>query len=95
MNLLSREEIMRELRRYRHDRHGAENGGNRVPIKCLADHIGLCRQAINAYLVGDYGMSEPTRAKLSKAIEDVRSGRLRFVRRNRAWRAEGDAVENI
>ena len=93
--LLSREEIVRELKRYRYDRHGAENGGFRVPLKVFAEHIGLCRQTINSYIIGDFGISEPARARLSQAIADVRAGRLRFVRRNRVWQAEGKAVEDI
>ena len=93
--LLSREEILRELKRYRYDRHGAENGGFRVPLSTFAEHIGLCRQSINSYISGDFGISEPARARLSQAIQDVRAGRLRFVRRDRVWRAEGDAVEKI
>ncbi len=95
MNLLSREEIVRELKLYRYDRAGETLGGARVPLKVFGEHVGVCRQALNAYIHGDHGMTEPTRARLSAAILDIRAGRLRFERRDRAWHARGEAVESI
>lgn len=94
MNLLSREEIVRELKIYRHDHEGVTYGA-RVPLKTFGEHVGVCRQSLNAFIHGDYGMSEPTRARLSQAIMDIRAGRLRFVRRDRQWQATGPAVESI
>ena len=93
MILLSKEEIIRELKRYRYDRVGAEFGGCRVPLKTFADHIGTSRQALNGFIHGDFGISDPMRARLSQAIADIRAGRLRFAREGQQWSAKGEAVK--
>lgn len=94
MNILSKDEIVRELKLYRYDRNGAELGA-RVPLKTFGEHVGVCRQSLNAYIHGEVGMTDGTRARLSQAIHDIRSGRLRFERKNRQWLATGPAVESI
>jgi hypothetical protein len=89
------DEIVRELKRYRYDFHGSEFGGARVPIKTFGDHVGISRQMLNRYIHREGEPTEPTRRRLTQAIQDIRSGRLRFERRNRIWQAAGPAVEEI
>lgn len=88
-DLLSQEEIVRELKRYRYD-HSI-----RVPLKTFGEHVGLNRQSLCNYINGTMGMKPATRARLSKAILDIRAGRLSFVRRNQVWQVAGQAVEAI
>jgi hypothetical protein len=92
---LPREEIVRELKRYRHDRAGETLGGKRVPLKSFADFVGISRQALNEMIHGEMGIAEHTRIRMTQAILDIRAGRLRFRRRDREWIAEGPAVEDI
>lgn len=93
--VLSQEEIVRELKRYRYDVTGETLGGNRVPLKTFGDFVGLHRDSLNKFIHGDMGIREGTRRRLSQAILDIRAGRLRFVRRDQVWHAEGPAVEAI
>jgi len=83
--LLSDAEIVRTLMRYRYDR--AFRGERRVPIKTLADHVGLSQETLYQAMKGS--ISDRTQAVLSWAIIAVREGRLRFHRSGQHWSAEG------
>ena len=83
--VLSDAEIVRTLMRYRYDR--AFRGERRVPIKTLADHVGLSQETLYQAMKGS--ISDRTQAVLSWAIIAVREGRLRFHRSGQHWSAEG------
>jgi hypothetical protein len=70
--------------RYRYDR--AFRGERRVPIKVLADHLGLSHQTLYQAIKGS--ISDVTRIKLSWAIVAIAAGRLRFRRRGQRWERE-------
>ena len=82
--VLSDAEIVRTLMRYRYDR--AFRGERRVPIKVLADHLGLSHQTLYQAIKGS--ISDVTRIKLSWAIVAIAAGRLRFRRRGQRWERE-------
>lgn len=86
---LPQDEIIRELKRYRYERDLG------VKLKTLGEHVGIHRNTLNAYLNGEFGISEAHRRKLSRAIREIRAGRLKFGRRDRVWQALGKAVEAI
>jgi hypothetical protein len=81
---LSNAEIKRALLRYRYDR--AYRGEHRVPIKTLADHVGLSHETLFQAMRGK--ISDVTRAKLSWAIVAIADGRLRFRRHRQVWQME-------
>ena len=81
---LSDAEIVRALMRYRYDR--AFRGERRVPIKTLADHLGLSHQTL--YQATKGSISDVTRIKLSSAVAAIAAGRLRFRRRGQRWERE-------
>jgi len=83
--MLSKAEIMRTLMRYRYDR--VFRGERRVPIKTLADHVGLSPETLYQAMRGS--VSDRTQAVLSWAIIAIREGRLRFHRSGQHWSAEG------
>ena len=83
--MLSKAEIMRTLMRYRYDR--VFRGERRVPIKTLADHVGLSHETLYQAMKGS--ISDRTQAVLSWAIIAIREGRLRFHRSGQHWSAEG------
>jgi len=80
-------EIVRALMRYRYDREF--RGERRVPIKNLADCVGLSHETLYQAMKGS--ISERTRAKLSWAIVAIAAGQLRFRRRGQRWVRELDA----
>ena len=71
--------------RYRYDR--VFRGERRIPIKTLADHVGLSHETVYQAMKGS--ISDRTQAVLSWAIIAVREGRLRFHRSGQHWSAEG------
>src|SRR5262249_61459361 len=77
-------EINRALRRYRFDRQF--RGPRRVPIKTLADFIGLSHETLFQAMRGS--VSDRTRAKLSWAIVAIDEGRLSFRRNGQQWKCE-------
>jgi hypothetical protein len=77
-------EIVRTLMRYRYDR--AFRGERRVPIKTLADCVGLSHETVYQSMRGK--ISDVTRAKLSWAIVAIADGRLRFRRHRQVWQME-------
>jgi hypothetical protein len=82
--MLSETEIARALRRYRFDRQF--RGPSRIPIKTLADFVGLSHETLFQAMRGK--ISDVTRAKLSWAIVAIAEGRLRFHRRGQVWQIE-------
>ena len=94
--LLSDEEIVRALRRFRYDPEF--RGPRRVPIRVLADLIGVSRMTIYGVMRPDLQtrpksmFSERTRAKLSPAIAAILDGRLRFRRTKHVWEIEGSML---
>ena len=94
--LLSDEEIARALRRFRYDPEF--RGPRRVPIRVLADLIGVSRMTIYGVMRPDLRtrpkrmISERTRAKLSPAIAAILDGRLRFRRTKHVWEIEGSML---
>jgi hypothetical protein len=94
--LLSDEEIVRALRRFRYDPEF--RGPKRVPIRVLADLIGVSRMTIYEVMRPDLRtrpkrmISERTRAKLSPAIAAILDGRLRFRRTKHVWEIEGSML---
>jgi hypothetical protein len=84
--MLSREEITRALLRYRYDRDF--RGPRRVPIKTLADFVGLSHETLFQAMRGS--VSDRTRAKLSWALVAIDRGRLCFRRHGQCWQAEVD-----
>ena len=93
--LLSDEELVRSLRRFRYDR--ALRGPRRVPIRVLADLLGLSHTTIYQTMRPDLPtqprkISETTRIKLSFAIKAINEGRLRFRRRRQVWEIEGGPI---
>jgi hypothetical protein len=93
--LLTDAEIVRALRRFRYD--PALRGPRRVPIRVLADLLGLSHTTIYQAMRPDLPgrprrISETTRIKLSFAIKAINGGRLRFRRRGQIWDAEGATI---
>ena len=94
--LLSDEEIVRALRRFRYDPEF--RGPKRVPIRVLADLVGVSRMTIYEVMRPDLRtrpkrmISERTRAKLSPAIAAILDGRLRFRRTKHVWEIEGSML---
>jgi hypothetical protein len=94
--LLSDEEIVRALRRFRYDPEF--RGPRRVPIRVLADLIGVSRMTIYGVMRPDLRtrpkrmISKRTRAKLSPAIAAILDGRLRFRRTKHVWEIEGSML---
>ena len=82
--MLSDGEIVRALRRFRYD--PAFRGERRVPIKTLADCVGLSHETVYQAMRGK--ISDVTRAKLSWAIVAIADGRLRFRRHRQVWQME-------
>jgi len=82
--MLPRAEIKRTLLRFRYNREF--RGPRRVPIKTLADHIGLSPETLYQAMRGS--VSDRTQAVLSWAIIAIREGRLRFHRSGQRWSAE-------
>jgi hypothetical protein len=82
--MLSDAEINRALRRYRFDHQF--RGPHRVPIKTLADFVGLSHETLFQAMRGK--VSDHTRTKLSWAIIAVTEGRLRFRRQGQQWRVD-------
>jgi len=81
---LSDAEIVRALRRYRFDRQF--RGPHRVPIKTLADFVGLSHETLFQAMRGK--VSDRTRATLSWAIVAIAEGRLHFRRHGQQWQLE-------
>jgi hypothetical protein len=82
--MLSATEIKRTLLRYRFDRQF--RGPKRIPIKSLAQYLGVSHQTIFEAMRGK--ISDRTRGKLSPAIVAIAEGRLRFRRRGQVWEIE-------
>ena len=94
--LLSDAEIVRALRRFRHDPEF--RGPKRVPIRILATLVGVSRMTIYEVMRPDLRtrpkrmISKRTRAKLSPAIAAILDGRLRFRRTKHVWEIEGSML---
>ena len=86
--MLPRAEIKRTLLRFRYDREF--RGPRRVPIKTLADHVGLSREILYQAMRGS--ISDRTQVVLSWAIIAIREGRLRFHRSGQNWSAEASGA---
>ena len=91
--LLTDDEIVRVLRRFRYDREF--RGLKRVPLRTLAELIGLSHMTIYEAMKPDLPgrhtrISESTRARLSWAITAISEGRLRFRRTRHVWTVEGE-----
>ena len=83
--MLSDGEIVRALRRFRYD--PAFRGERRVPIKTLADCVGLSHETVyQAMMRGT--VSDCTRAKLSWALIAINDCRLQFSRRGQVWQVK-------
>jgi hypothetical protein len=82
--MLPAAEIKRTLLRYRFDRQF--RGAKRIPIKTLADYVGLSHETLFQAMRGK--ISDRTRAKLSWAIVSISEERLRFRRRGQVWEIE-------
>jgi hypothetical protein len=85
--MLPATDIVRALRRYRFDRQF--RGLRRVPIKTLAEFVGLSHETLFQAMRGK--ISDRTRGKLSWAIVAVGDRRLRFRRRRQVWQIETTA----
>ena len=81
--VLTASEIVRELRRYRYDRAR----GKRVPIRALADLVGLSHETLYA-AIKRAEVSDFVRSRLSWAIIAISEGRLRFRRYGQQWEVE-------
>jgi len=79
--LLSDAEIVRTLMRYRYDR--AFRGERRVPIRTLADFVGLSHETLYQAMRGS--ISDRTETKLSWALTAIKDRRLQFRRRGQKW----------
>jgi hypothetical protein len=96
--LLSDAEIVRALHGFR---FGSEfRGSKRVPIRALAEIVGLSHTTIYQAMRPDLstrprGISETTRIKLSFAIKAIIEGRLRFHRRGQVWGVEGSEIRTF
>jgi hypothetical protein len=93
--LLTDDEIVRALRRFRYDPEF--RGPKRVPLRSLAELIGLSHMTVYEAMRPDRpgrrrNISEFTRARLSWAIAAISEGRLRFRRTKHIWTVEGDVV---
>jgi hypothetical protein len=86
--MLPRAEIKRTLLRFRYDREF--RGPRRVPIKTLADHVGLSREILYQAMRGS--ISDRTQVVLSGVIIAIREGRLRFHRSGQHWSAEASGA---
>lgn len=93
MTALPQSYLLRELRRYRYDRRDADNTGRgRIPIKALADYLGISRKSLFLYM--EMGRVPEGRVEiLSRAISAISAGKLRFKRHGRQWHVEGEATE--
>ena len=74
-------EIARTLMRYRYDR--AFRGERRVPIRTLADFVGLSHETLYQAMRGS--ISDRTQTKLSWALVAINDRRLQFSRRGQVW----------
>jgi len=74
-------EIARTLMRYRYDR--AFRGERRVPIRTLADFVGLSHETLYQAMRGS--ISDRTQTKLSWALTAIKDRRLQFRRRGQKW----------
>ena len=74
-------EIVRTLMRYRYDR--AFRGECRVPIRTLADFVGLSHETLYQAMRGS--ISDRTETKLSWALTAIKDRRLQFRRRGQKW----------
>ena len=93
--LLTDDEIVRALRRFRYDPEF--RGPKRVPLRSLAELIGLSHMTVYEAMKPDLPgrrrrISESTRARLSWAITAISEGRLRFRRIRHVWTVEGDVA---
>jgi hypothetical protein len=82
--VLSDAEIVRTLMRYRYDR--TFRGERRVPIKTLADYVGLSHETVYQAMRG--AISDRTRAKLSWALTAINDRRLQFCRHGQRWQVK-------
>jgi hypothetical protein len=81
--ILSEEEVRRWLRRLRYqDRY--RKGRGRVPLKVVAEFVGLNRDTLYEAINGGK-ISRVTRVRLSWVIDAIEQRRLSFKRRGQAW----------
>jgi hypothetical protein len=81
--ILSEEEVRRWLRRIRYERR-YRKGRDRVPLKVVAEFVGLHRDTLYEAIKGA-PISQVTRGRLTWVIPAVEQGRLRFKRRGQTW----------
>lgn len=80
---LTRDEIIRELKRYRWDPEF--RGEKRIPIKPLAEYMGFSRQMMYDIMSRHRRIGKGSIAKVEATILDIREGRLRFKYIKRQW----------
>jgi hypothetical protein len=81
--ILSEQEVRRWLRRIRYENR-FRKGRDRVPLKVVAEFVGLNRDTLYEAINGGR-LSEVTRSRLTWVIEAIEQGRLRFKRRGQSW----------
>jgi hypothetical protein len=81
--ILSEEEVRRWLRRFRYENR-YRKGRDRVPLKVVAEFVGINRDTLYAAIDGGR-ISEVTRSRLTWVINAIEQGRLRFKRRGQTW----------
>jgi hypothetical protein len=86
---LSTDDIRRWLLRFRYDRE--LRGKRRIPIKVLAEYVGLHRDTLYEVMLHRRA-SLLVRTKLSPSLGAIEAGRLRFRRVGKQWQVEGSAL---
>lgn len=80
--MMTREEVIRMLRRFRYD-PAFKKGDGRVPLSAFCRYIGLSRQYIYDIINKQQRCGDGGLKILSAAIEDIVAGRIRFQRLGR------------
>jgi hypothetical protein len=79
----SEERVRQWLRRIRYEAR-YRKGRDRVPLKVVAEFVGLNRDTLYEAIKGA-PISQVTRGRLTWVIDAVEQGRLRFKRRGQTW----------
>jgi hypothetical protein len=77
--ILSEEEVRQWLRRIRYENR-YRKGPDRVPLKVVAEFVGINRDTLYAAINGGR-IPDVTRSRLTWVIDAIETGRLRFKRR--------------
>jgi hypothetical protein len=81
--VLSEAEVRRWLRRVHYEAR-YRKGRDRVPLKVVAEFVGLNRDTLYEAIKGGK-ISRVTRSRLSWVIDAIEQGRLQFKRRGQTW----------